>query len=85
MSADDINLLRETFAGAMIDWDVPVSVKVIEGCAEVSFKLWGAKFEGEFYFNSGTWDDGCDCPHQITNYESVWQWIAMKFHDKLTA
>ena len=85
MSADQINELRDTFRAAMLDWDVPVSVTIEDDTANVSFELWRTKFEGGFCLEKGRWSNGEDCPHYITNSESVWQWIAMKLHDKLTA
>ena len=85
MSADQINELRDSFRRAMLDWDVPVSVNVADDYADVSFTLWGTKLEGCFYLDKGKWSNNHDCPHYITNRESVWQWIAMQLHDKLTA
>jgi hypothetical protein len=86
MSADRINTLRDTFRVAMLDWDVPVSVTIEDDCASVCFTLWGTKLEGSFeHLEDDEWSDGNDCPHYIKNTESVWQWIAMKLHDKLTA
>ena len=49
MSADQINELRDSFRRAMLDWDVPVSVNVADDYADVSFPLWGTKFEGCFH------------------------------------
>lgn len=85
MSADQINNLRDTFRVAMLDWDVPVSVTIEDDTANVSFELWLTKFEGSFYHEKGKWANSHDCPHYITNGESVWQWIAMQLHEKLTA
>lgn len=85
MTSDQINELRDTFCRAMLDWDVPVSVTVDDDAANVSFELWRTKIEGCLYLNEVVWTDGEDCPHLITDSESVWQWIAMQLHDKLTA
>lgn len=85
MTADQINDLRDTFRSAMLDWDVPVSVKVEDDYAEVSFTLWRTKFEGSFWLEKDQWSDGEDCPHHITDHTAVWQWIAMQLHNKLTA
>lgn len=85
MSADQINELRDTFRVAMMDWDVPVSVKIIDDMAKVSFELWRTQFQGSFYVVGEQWQTADDCPHSITNGESVWQWISMQLYDKLTA
>lgn len=86
MSADQINELRDTFRVAMLGWDVPVSVTIEDNTANVTFELWGTKFEGSFeHMEDNEWSDGNDCPHYIKDSESVWQWIAMQLHDKLTA
>ena len=85
MSADQINKLRDTFRSAMLDWDVAVSVTLDDDTANVSFELWLTKIEGSFYLEKGQWTNDHDCPHYITNKESVWQWIAMQLHYKLTA
>ncbi len=83
MTADQINALRDTFRVAMLDWDVPVSVTIEDDYAIVRFTLWGTKLEGWFNLEKGQWSDGNDCPHYITNSESVWQWIAMDLHNQL--
>jgi hypothetical protein len=85
MSADQINELRDTFRVAMLNWDVLVSITAEDDTASVSFELWTTKFEGSFYLEKGQWTNGHDCPHFITDSESVWQWIAMQLHNKLTA
>lgn len=85
MTADQINELRDTFRLAVIDWDVPVSVTIEHDCVNVAFELWGTKFEGDFYLAGEKWSNNHDYPHYTTNGESVWQWIAMQLHDKLTA
>jgi len=85
MTLDQINELRDTFRVAMLDWDVPVSVTIDEDEATVSFELWLIKFEGSFFLHDGKWTNDHDCPHFITNQVSVWHWIAMKLHNKLTA
>ncbi len=85
MTSDQINELRDTFRVAMLDWDVPVSVTIDDDTANVTFELWMTKFEGSFFPHHGKWANNHDCPHFITSRESVWQWIAMKLHDKLTA
>lgn len=68
----------------MLDWDVLVSVSIEEDYAEVSFILWGIKLEGCFYLDGDKWNNNHDCPHYITGNTSVWQWIAMELHKKLT-
>jgi hypothetical protein len=85
MSADQINELRDTFRVALMLWDVPVSVTIEDDAANVTFELWLTKFEGTFYPKGDEWKTSDDCPHYITNGESVWQWIAMQLHDKLTS
>ncbi len=85
MTSDQINDLRDTFRRAMLDWDVPVSANFTDDEIDITFELWSTKFEGSFYCSDGKWTNGHDCPHFITNRESVWQWIAMQLHDKLTA
>lgn len=85
MSADQINELRDTFRRAMLDWDVSVSIQVIdETWVDLAFILWGTSIEGSFYLDGDQWSDE-DCPHYITNSTTAWQWIAMKLHNKLTA
>ncbi len=79
MTADQINALRDIFRVAMLNWDVPVSVTIVR------FTLWGTKLDGWFNLKKGQWSDGNDCPHYITNSESVWQWIAMELHNQLPA
>ena len=82
MTINQINALRDTFRAAMLDWDVPVSITIEDDTANVSFKLWRTKFEGNFnHVENDKWSDGNDCPHYIENSESVWQWIAMQLHD----
>lgn len=86
MTSDQINELRDTFRVAMLNWDVPVSITVAdEEMVYVTFELWKVKYDGSFYLSDGQWTNDFDCPHYITNGESVWQWIAMQLHDKLTA
>lgn len=86
MTSDQINELRDTFRVALMGWDVPVSAKTVDtDTIDISFELWLTKFEGCFSIHSGEWSDGEDCPHYITNGESVWQWIAMQLHNKLPA
>jgi hypothetical protein len=84
MKIEQINELRDTFRSAMLNWDVPVSLTIEDDAANVSFELWQTKFEGGFYLEKGQWSNGHDCPYFITDSESVWQWIAMHLHDKLT-
>lgn len=83
MTADQINDLRDTFRSAMLDWDVPVSVKAGDDYANVTFTLWGTEFEGCFHLDHGKWNDNYDCPHYIERPSHVWIWIAMKLHEKL--
>jgi hypothetical protein len=85
MNIEQINELRDTFRAAMLNWDVPVSAKVSGDEIDISFELWRVKFEGSFSLEKGQWNNGYDCPHYITDHESVWQWIAMHLYDKLTA
>jgi len=86
MKQDDINLLEELFHDAMMDWDVnPIVSRADEDTACISFELWGTLFEGDFIMSHGHIVTPDDCPHRIDNHESVWQWIAMQLHDKLTA
>lgn len=85
MNADQINELRDLFRRSMLDWDVSVSVKVMDVIVYVSFDLWQTRLEGSFYLSDNQWAENFDCPHYITNRESVWQWIAMQLHAKLTA
>lgn len=63
MTADQINELRDTFRVAMMDWDVPVSVKIDDDYAEVSFELWRTKFEASFCLHNDTWQTLDDCAH----------------------
>lgn len=67
----------------MLDWEVPVSVVVINDLANVSFNLWGTEFKGGFHLLKDEWVDSKDFPHYITDSQSVWQWIAMQLHGKL--
>lgn len=84
MTSDQINELRHKFRSAMLDWDVSVSVIIDNDLANVSFELWETQFKGGFYWlEDDEWSDGEDCPHYITDSESVWQWIAMQLYDKL--
>jgi len=81
MTLEQINDLRETFRRSMLDWDVPVSVEINDGYADLSFELWGNKLSGSFQL-----DDRCqfetldDCPHTINGAVAAWQWIAMQLH-----
>lgn len=84
-TADQINNLRDSFRRAMLDWDVVVSVKIEDLYADVDFHLWGTRFEGTFTIIKNTWATLSDCPHEIKGSISVWQWIAMKLHEKITA
>lgn len=84
MNADDINDIRDIFRDALLDWDVPVSVQVVdENSVEVKFTLWGTFISGDFYLEKGQWSDGNDCPHFLDGETTVWQWIAMKLHEKI--
>jgi len=85
MNIEQINELRDTFRVAMLNWDVPVSITIEDDAANVSFELWTTKFEGSFYLEKGQWTNGHDYPHYITDSMSVWQWIVMQLHKKLTA
>ena len=84
-TSNTINNLRDLFRCALLDWDVPVSVKY---CAEdelytVRFILWGHTIEGEFTADSeDEWETLDDCPHRLEDSISVWQWVAMKLADK---
>jgi hypothetical protein len=85
MTSDQINELRDTFSTALLDWGVQVSVKIEDDAANVSFELWSTKFEASLFLHDGRWTNDYDCPHFVEDSESVWQWIAMHLHDKLTA
>lgn len=83
MNDEQIIGLRETFKSAMSDWDVTVSTSATDDqYASVEFTLWGRQFAGEFSRSPKGWDNGEDCPHYITDSESVWQWIAMQLIDQ---
>jgi hypothetical protein len=85
MNIEQINELRDTFRSAMLNWDVSVTITAEDDAANVSFELWLTKFDGSFYLEKGQWTNDHDCPHYITDHKSVWQWIAMRLHSKLTA
>ncbi len=83
MNAEKLISLRETFKSAMSDWDVDVSVaENADEYASVEFALCGRQFAGEFSLSPSGWENGEDCPHYITDSESVWQWIAMQLIDQ---
>ena len=84
-TSDTINNLRDLFRSALIDWDVPVSVKYCDQdeLYTVRFTLWGHTLEEEFAADSEqSWETLDDCPHRLTDLISVWQWVAMKLADK---